>query len=175
MSCEIIKVADAKTFIKVGRTGCSDGTQIIKVKEDGVVVKFGNTIVSGGAAADPDAPFSGEDIETYPAGESITAFQPVALVNGELFTADNTDPNHRGKVLGLALISANSAGINVSVRRTGLATNSSWAFTTGSFIFIGANGLLTETAPATGFLQSIGHALNANNLVLNIKQAIRRI
>ena len=111
--------------------------------------------------------------ETHEAGESITAYQPVVVENGQIFVADNQNASHTGKFIGLATQSAATGKVNV--QRVGEIQNGGWSFTVGSFVFLDASGLLTETVPATGFLQSIGHASDTDKIILNIKQAIRRI
>ena len=110
----------------------------------------------------------------YVAGENITSYQPLIIDDGVLKVASNIDDSHTGKFIGLASNSSNLGG-DVTVLFHGEVENSGWNFTLGNFIYIGANGLITDTTPSIGFLQSIGHASATNKIILNIKQAIRRI
>lgn len=47
-------------------------------------------------------------------------------------------------------------------------------FTTSNALFVGTDGLLTHSAPATGTVQQIGFAVSTTEIFVNPKQPIRR-
>jgi len=97
---------------------------------------------------------------TKTAGTALSGHRAVVLdVSGEAIYADNTVLAHRDKVLGLTSGAA-SAGADVTIVSYGEITEPSWTWTLDEPVFLGANGLLTQTAPAliagAVFLQRIG-------------------
>ena len=73
-------------------------------------------------------------------------------------------------LLGVTL-SAAVAGQSVNVQRFGFVDDTNWSWQPGR-VFLGANGQLTQTAPATGHDVLIGNAVSATRLILNIQDPI---
>lgn len=118
---------------------------------------------------------SGEDISEGIAGEPIAAFQPVALVDGELFVGDNADETHCNRIVGLALTSATAAGDEIRVQTTGEVTNPGWSFNDGDRLFLGPNGaIITSISPSDTIMVPIGHAIDNDTIFIDIKPSIRR-
>lgn len=74
-------------------------------------------------------------------------------------------------VLGITQHAADALS-TVAVQISGEMTDVSWSWTTGGLIFAGANGVLTQTANTTGFLQRVGIALSATVLKVEIHDPI---
>jgi hypothetical protein len=91
--------------------------------------------------------------------------------SGELIYADNTTASHATKVLGLTLGAA-SIGAATNVKTYGEVTEPSWTWTMDSPIYLGANGVLTQTAPATGFILIVGFPLSATTIFLDTQGPI---
>jgi hypothetical protein len=88
--------------------------------------------------------------------------------------ADNQTANHKNLILGVT-IGAASSGAPVQVRVAGEMTETGWSWIPGELIFCGANGLLTQSAPTTGFLCVIGTAISPTTIYVDIRQSITLI
>lgn len=116
-----------------------------------------------------------------PGGDEITAIalgalggHRVALLNagGSASYADCATLAHMGRVAGVTK-GASAAGGDVTIVRSGALSEPSWTWTTGSPVFLGSEGRLTQTPPQGGFLQVIGLALSATELFINPREPIR--
>lgn len=118
---------------------------------------------------------NGEDLSEGVSAEPITAFQPVALINGELFVGDNLDETHCNRIVGLATNSATAAGQEVEVQSSGEVTNAGWNFNPGDRLFLGPNGaIITSISPSDTLMVPIGHAIDNDTIFIDIKPSIRR-
>lgn len=80
--------------------------------------------------------------------------------------ADKDTPAHMFKVLGITTGAAvNGASVEISV--FGEVTEPSWSWSEGP-VWLGNNGLLTQTLPSTGFQLMIGTAIAPTVLMLKI-------
>lgn len=68
---------------------------------------------------------------------------------------------------------AAAAGAAVTVVAAGRLTDANWAWTPGAPVYLGPSGTLTQTAPASAFVQQIGVADSAISLIVNIQMAIK--
>lgn len=106
---------------------------------------------------------------TYPAGETINGHRAVYLVGGEVFHADKDVAFNA--VLGLSLNAA-AIGDNVVVRFAGIAEEPSWTWTEGEPIFLGDDGVLTQTPPGIGSLIELGVALTATSVDVRVQEPV---
>jgi hypothetical protein len=107
------------------------------------------------------------------AGEAISAKRPVVVIDDLAYTADNTDPTHNGKVIGIS-DGAVSQGDEVTIKTDGARLeNNTWNWT-GGLLYVGA-GALTETVPTTGFSQSIAVAVASDALIVQLGPPIGRV
>ena len=67
---------------------------------------------------------------------------------------------------------AAAAGDAINVQASGEMTEVSWNWTPGLPVFLGTNGLLTQTPPVSGFQLVLGVAISPTKLAINIKQPI---
>jgi hypothetical protein len=76
--------------------------------------------------------------------------------------------------IGIAVANA-SAGNAVSILSDGLITYSTWAFTIGADIFVGTDGVLTETCPSTSqyWTQKVGEARTATCIKIKLGPMVR--
>lgn len=88
---------------------------------------------------------------------------------GVALLADAGNVAHAGKVVGMTP-AAVSAGV-VTVVIGNAITEPSWNWTPGP-VYLGSNGLPTQTRPTVGFLQEIGVALEPTRLVVDLKPPI---
>lgn len=101
------------------------------------------------------------------AGEAIGGHRAVILdADGLAFYASQDDPTHMGSVAG---VSQGAVVLNdaVSIMAKGRLIEPTWAWTPYLPIFLGLNGLLTQTPPVTGFLLVLGSALDATTMLVN--------
>lgn len=106
------------------------------------------------------------------AGEALSGHRAIVLdASGEAFYADQTVPNHIGRMAGIT-IGAAALGAGVTIMNNGLLTEPSWSWTPFAPIFLGTAGGLTQVPPTTGFLQMIGGALSATSMYVNLRQPL---
>lgn len=96
-----------------------------------------------------------------------------ALPDGTLVHADNLNPDHRDAVLGLI---ANATLINheAIVSTFGSMVEPSWSWTPQRSLFLGTEGLITQTLPATGFLLVLGKAVSPTEIFIQLQTPILR-
>lgn len=117
----------------------------------------------GDAAADPE----------YVASTALGGHRVVVLnASEQLEYADNTNLTHADKVLGLTT-GAVGSGSTVAIRYLGEMVEPSWSWTLNSPIFLGTNGLLTQTRPTApgSFVLQVAFPISATKVFIDIKQA----
>jgi hypothetical protein len=110
---------------------------------------------------------------TYNAGETLGGHRVVRIESGLVYYADNTTLAHAGKVIGIttgAVVSGSSTTIQVA----GELEESTWSWSPGP-VYLSTNGLLTQTPPATGFLQKIGTAITSTKILIRVIDPVIRI
>lgn len=90
----------------------------------------------------------------YPAAVPLTAWTAVVAIDGQARPADPDNPAHEGMVRGI-VTQDYTAGATALVQIEGPAVNVAWSWTPGKRLYVGAGGQLTETAPATGWIQPV--------------------
>lgn len=162
---EVVEVQDAQA------------TDVVVVSQDQTIVVPNDniTLVTEGLQGPPGpAGTAGEavDVTGYTAGQALSGHRAVYVSAGALFYADSATAAHAPKVLGVTQNAAAMGGF-VSVRTNGLLVEPTWAFAPG-FVFLGANGVLTQTPPSTGFLLTIGVAVEATVLYVQVGEPVLR-
>jgi hypothetical protein len=114
------------------------------------------------------------EIETYATTgiplDVIDVYKIVTSVLSKLVHADNLNLAHETQVLGISL---NSGMVldTVSVLTTGSVTHALWNWTPDIPLFLGTDGQMTETRPATGFLLQVAHTISPTEIWVDIKVA----
>lgn len=92
---------------------------------------------------------------------------------GNAVYADNTIINTANAVLGLT-VGAAAAGDTVAVQHGGEITEPSWTWTPNNPIYLGINGLLTQTPPTNPSAYSliIGFPITATKMYIGIREPI---
>lgn len=117
----------------------------------------------GDAAADPE----------FTAGEALSGHRMVVLnASEQAVYASNDNLSHAEKVFGMT-VGAASSGAAVTVRRFGELTEPSWNWTLNTPIFLGVNGLLTQTKPSApgSFVLQVAFPMTPTKVYIDIKQA----
>lgn len=85
-------------------------------------------------------------------------------------SADNAD--HSARVIGITLGAA-TTGNPVTVQATGRITELSWTWTPDDDIYLGLNGVLTQTIPPTAaFAQRVGYAVTPTSMWVDITEPV---
>lgn len=111
-----------------------------------------------------------DDITQAIAGQSLSGHRAVYISGGQAFYADYEQLT-AALTVGITLQAA-AAGDAVSILTEGEIDEVSWSWTPGQTIFLGSNGLLTQTPPAAGNVVEIGLALTPQRLFVRIQPAI---
>ncbi|MCD9087379.1 hypothetical protein [Stenotrophomonas sp. SY1] len=108
-----------------------------------------------------------------PAAIDLGGHRVVRSSAGNVGYADAYDADHGDDVLGISLGAA-AVGDDVQVRVGGLITEPSWAWTPEEPIFVGAEGIPTQTAPLdAAFLLVVGFAVTSTSMRVRIESPIR--
>lgn len=100
---------------------------------------------------------------------SITPLSALRCVTGDGRYCDPDDIT----TVGLAGITL-TAGTTVNARFAGRMIDAGWTWTPGLPIYCGANGVLTQTPPATGWLRRVAEAVSPTEIIVSIHQPILR-
>jgi hypothetical protein len=93
----------------------------------------------------------------------------VVTMDGNYASKDNSADKF--SILGVTQ-GAVSSGHTTTATTFGAITEPTWTWTPGLPVFLGTNGLLTQTAPTTGFRIIIGRAITATTMFVDISEPI---
>lgn len=106
------------------------------------------------------------------AGEILGTYRLVRIAtDNKAWYADNTVPAYADAIYGLTLHGA-ALGADVTVQYLGIISDITWTWVTAGALFLGTTGLLTQTAPTTGFLLVVGFAITATKIMFAPKNPI---
>lgn len=106
------------------------------------------------------------------AGENLGGNRVVIIsTDGKAYYADRTNPEHTHKVLGITTGAVN-IGESASIQTFGEMTEGSWNWDVTKPLFVGTNGLMTQTAPSSGFVLEIGVPLTPTSIFIDIGKPI---
>ena len=127
-------------------------THIVSVGEQGPV---GATGATG----------PGVSLLSLEAGETLIVGDPVWVSANKLYKADNVTSY---KIVGVVTTAA-LAGLLATATTAGLVTLS--GLSVGSPYFLG-NGIITASAPTSGYIVRVGQAISGTSLLLNIEEPV---
>lgn len=123
-----------------------------------------------GVASVPSTP-SGSDVTlTAIAAENIGGQRVVAIVNGMAYLASKDNPAHLNNVVGISTGAAVS-GATVIVQHFDEMSEAGWSWTNNR-LFVGINGMLTQTRPTSGFAQSVAKVLTSTKIFIDIDEPV---
>lgn len=135
-----------------------------------ITVNFGPV---GARGEQGPAGASGGSLLTRTAAENISALYAVVSTTGDnVVVASPATPSHFGKVVGVATTAA-TAGQSVNIQRADIIDATGLTLTQGQPVFIGSDGLLSMTPPATGWWQIIGFATSTTQIDILIREPVR--
>ena len=140
-------------------------TQVVEASTEEVVIVEPASVGMQGPPGEP-----GDLIVTdHLAGEALGGHRGVIVgSDNKLYYADQSNPAHFNRVLGITTGAA-AQDNPASVRVGGKMTEPSWNWDLDKFIYLGTNGLLTQTPPAAGFLLEMGWPINSTTILVDIK------
>jgi hypothetical protein len=113
----------------------------------------------------------GGELVAYLAGETLGGNRMVILENDLAMYANCTNVLHGHRVIGMT-VGAIMSGAFGDVRRSGVIEEVSWNWDTNTPIWLGENGLLTQTIPESGFSLIIGYPVTSTKVMIGIKEPI---
>lgn len=105
------------------------------------------------------------------AGAAVGGHRMVRLTTSGAVYADRTVAEDQHRVMGLTLNAA-AQGDELDVLRFGEVVEPSWNWALDLPVYLGTNGLLTQTSPTTGFSLIVGFPVTATKLFLSIREPI---
>jgi hypothetical protein len=147
-------------------------TLVIDIVEQNVNVNTVNQSVTLDISSGGLVPIS--DDVSLTAGENLSALRAVTSnASGEaVYASNNTLAD--SQVIGITSNAA-SSGAGVTIKTSGIMTDSNWAWTKGT-VFLGTNGQLTQTIPSGGaYIVHIGRALTATTLQIDVDTLIQTV
>lgn len=108
------------------------------------------------------------------AGESISALRCITTNGSGQAVYARPDTLANAVVIGVSTTSG-SAGETITVKTTGELSDASWNWTKGA-VYLGANGVLTQTAPSGGsIVVHVAKAITATKILIDIDTIITTV
>ncbi len=146
-----------------------DPATLVEVTQVEVEVTVGTTGPQG-----PPGPAAPEADQTWTAAASVGGHKAVRTdAAGQLRYASSADPAGLDATIGVTT-GAIAAGDSGPVRTRGTLTHAGWTWTPAAPIYVGVDGALTHTPPATGAVLQIAVARTATEIFIAIQTPIRR-
>lgn len=109
---------------------------------------------------------------TAPVGFTVGGGRVLSLDNtGNLIYADNTINTTAETLIGISVNSAIPGDI-VRIVYNGEADDSGWTWLPGKQLYVGINGVITQTPPTSGYVMPIGIARSPTKIVVQIRTPI---
>lgn len=110
-------------------------------------------------------------VNTFTAGETISALQLVYMNDDGLIYVASQDTVKHASVLGIAKTSG-TYGESVDVLQYGLLTDPFLDFQNNSLLFLGAVGEVTDVANGSGYMTRVGRQIFTNTILILIEPAV---
>lgn len=148
-------------------------TEVINVVVPGAVttVNVATGVRGPQGVPGPQGPSSAV-IPGYVAGTNLSGHRLVTLNSSQqVVYASSSNLAHVDKVIGLT-VGAATAGETIEIVRSGEVNEPSWEWSLNEPIFLGVDGVLTQTPPASGFLLFVAFPISPTRVFVDIKQAL---
>lgn len=116
----------------------------------------------------------GATILTFTAGASLSSGRAVIKDTGKVYYFDPTNVAHAGRILGITKTSA-ASNAPVDVQTSGIITDGAFLFLIDKPVFVGADGILVTTVPATRIIQRVGVSLATDKMNIYFSLPIIKI
>ena len=111
---------------------------------------------------------------TLVASTSLSALRCITTDGSGLAKYATPDTLANAVVIGISTTAGNT-GENITIKTSGQLTDANWSWTKGS-IYLGANGVLTQTAPSNGsIVVHVAKAITATTIIIDIDTTITTV
>ena len=111
---------------------------------------------------------------TLVASTSLSALRCITTDGSGLAKYATPDSLANAVVIGISTTAANT-GENITIKTSGQLTDASWTWTKGA-IYLGSNGVLTQTAPTGGnVIVHVAKAITATTIIIDIDTIITTV
>jgi hypothetical protein len=107
----------------------------------------------------------------YEAGQILSGHRVVMIEDDKAYYADCTIPSHGKRVLGITT-GASVIGVQSRIQASGEMSESSWAWILDAPVWLGINGLLSQTPPVSGFSLIVGFPISSTKLLIRISEPL---
>jgi hypothetical protein len=108
----------------------------------------------------------------YPAAEIIHGHRAVRIMADGVHHASSAALAHAQGVAGISMNAA-AVGDAVTVRIMGQINEPSWSWIDGSSVYVGVDGVLTQTPPTSGYIREIGIAVGPKSMIVRTLMPVR--
>ena len=109
---------------------------------------------------------------TLQAADTIHGRRAVCADSGQCYHPDLSVPVDALRIVGVTT-QAGTTGTDVIVQVSGRMTNATWAWVAGP-VYSDDEGVLTQTAPATGWIVQVGRAIDATTIEIDVLLTLLR-
>lgn len=111
---------------------------------------------------------SNPNVIVHTAGETISALRACFIDDGLARKSDSSELFSSAGVVGVSITAAVS-GSPISIQTFGVLTDGSWSWGAAGnpTIWLGADGVLTQTFPASGYGREVATALSDTSIFIN--------
>lgn len=116
---------------------------------------------------------TGTNVDVFlPTNSPIGGYRVIVSdASGYALHADYTNLNHASCILGVST-TAVTDNSTLTIRSSGFLEEATWNWTLYQPIYLGVDGVLTQTPPASGFIQIVANVITPTKLLINIKDPI---
>ena len=163
---------DIDEEITITATGGGGGGGGVDTVTGGTGISVDNTDPANPVVSVSSAIQSGVALVTMNAAETIHNNRAVSAALGDIWHPLLADPDDSRVVLGITR-QAGSLGDPILVQTSGPLTNGGWSWAEGP-VYSGDGGVLTQTAPSTGWIVCVGIATSATTIDVRVSRPILR-
>ncbi len=131
-----------------------------------------NIVVEGlaGIRGPQGLPGIATSTDQYEAGQALSGHRAVRIRGGLAYYCDAAQTSDAGKAIGITVGAVLQGGL-ATVQTLGKLTEPSWNWNEGP-VFVGPNGVLTQSTAGQAFTQQVGVAVSATSIDINPQLAI---
>lgn len=118
----------------------------------------------------PPGPAGGSVVQ-YPAGENLSAGRVVIIEGGEALYFQPSTPAHGGRAFGVTTTSA-LTGETVNIQVVGEPADASFSAFSDVPLYVGDDGEIQTTFPASGLIQKAGFGTGTNKIMIDFSTQI---
>ena len=115
---------------------------------------------------------SSDTVLKITAGVDLTASRVVVQINGVVSLASATNLDHINRVIGITK-SAAAIGTDATIQFRSYMDEPTWNWDLDKLIFLGQNGMLTQSIPVIGFSQQLATVVSPTRILINIQEPIQ--